>query len=88
MLNTGNNLPEPMANLTTEQWEAIGISRDDFSKRWRMRLDRDVNAPVIGAPAPDFNLEILSSEGVRTGETFRLSSVRGQPVGLVFGSYT
>ena len=38
--------------------------------------------------APDFELERLSPEGRRTGQTFRLSSGRGRPVGLVFGSYT
>ena len=38
-------------------------------------------------PAPDFEVERLSSAGKRTGELFRLSSFRGAPVALAFGSY-
>ena len=82
------NLPEPMANLTSEQWVEMGISQAEFTERWRKRLKRNLGAPKIGAPAPDFDLEILSSSGRQTGEKFRLSSARGRPVGLVFGSYT
>ena len=81
-------LPEPMAHLTAEQWVEMGISRAEFTERWRVRLERDVGAPKIGAPAPDFDLEVLSIEGRRAGNTFQLSSVRGRPVGLIFGSYT
>ena len=88
MPKTEITLPDPMSNLTTEQWGEMGISRAEFAERWRTRLERDVGAPEIGAWAPDFDLKILSSEGEQTGETFRLSSARGQPVGLIFGSYT
>ena len=66
----------------------MGISRAEFAERWRTRLERDVGAPKVCTRAPDFDLEILSSERGQTGETFRLSSARGQPVGLIFGSYT
>ena len=66
----------------------MGISRAEFAERWRTRLERDVGAPKVCARAPDFDLEILSSERGQTGETFRLSSARGKPVGLIFGSYT
>ena len=81
-------LPEPMANLTAAQWVEMGITQAEFSERWRIRLERDVRAPDIGALAPDFDLKILSSAGEETEEKFRLSSARGQPVGLIFGSYT
>ena len=81
-------LPEPMANFTTAQWLEMGISPAEFAERWRMRLERNVGAPEIGAPAPDFDLKILSTAGEQTGGKFRLSSARGQPVGLIFGSYT
>jgi hypothetical protein len=40
-------------------------------------------APEIGKPAPDFTLK--SPDGART---VTLSSLRGRPVALVFGSYT
>ena len=81
-------LPKLMANLTPAQWMEMGISQAEFAERWRMRLERNLGAPEIGSPAPDFNLEILSGAGEQTGEKFRLSSSRGQPVGLIFGSYT
>ena len=81
-------LPEPMANLTPAQWMEMGISQAEFAERWRIRLERNAAAPEIGSPAPDFNLEILSSSGEQTEEKFRLSSALGQPVGLIFGSYT
>ena len=44
--------------------------------------------PQIGTLAPDFEIERLSPEGHRTGDYLRLSSTRGMPVALVFGSYT
>ena len=88
MAETKVTLPEPMANLTPVQWVEMGISQAEFAERWRIRLERNLGAPEIGSLAPDFNLEILSSAGEQTGEKFRLSSARGQPVGLIFGSYT
>jgi len=88
MTDTDIQLPAPMANLTPDQWEQMGISREGFVERWRTRLERDQHSPAIGSPAPDFELEIMSEDGERTGTSFQLSSVRGKPVGLVFGSYT
>ena len=49
---------------------------------------RQSRVPRIGAPAPDFALERLDRDRKRMGETVRLSSLRGKPVALVFGSYT
>ncbi|MEE2746612.1 MAG: hypothetical protein VX617_06995 [Pseudomonadota bacterium] len=82
------NIPEPMANLTPDDWKAIGISRIKFEDRWKERLERDKNSPEIGSLAPDFELEIISQEGNRTGKLLRLSSLFGKPIGLIFGSYT
>lgn len=43
----------------------------------------------VGDPAPDFALGALDNRGKPVGdERVRLSSFRGQPVVLVFGSYT
>ena len=81
-------LPKPMEHLTDEEWEDIGYTRAEFEIRWRARLERDRFSPEIGSPAPDFILEVLTSEGKRSGEKFRLSSLFGRPIGLVFGSYT
>jgi hypothetical protein len=41
-----------------------------------------------GDMAPDFTLELLSPTGARTGEPLTLSSLRGKPMGLIFGSFT
>ena len=81
-------LPEPMENLTDEEWGDAGFTRAQFEDRWRARLERDMFSPEIGSPAPDFILEVLTSEGKRSGEQFQLSSLFGRPIGLVFGSYT
>ena len=81
-------LPEPMEQLTDEEWEDAGFTRTEFEDRWRARLERDRFSPVTGAPAPDFILEVLTSEGNRSGDLFQLSSLFGKPVGLVFGSST
>ena len=87
---TKNNiiLPDPMEQLTSEQWEEVGCTRKQFEDRWEARLARDKMSPAIGGNAPDFELEVLSPEGKRTGSLFRLSSLFGKPIGLVFGSYT
>ena len=81
-------LPEPMEHLTDEEWEDAGFTRAQFENRWRARLERDRFSPETGFPAPDFILEVLTSEGKRSGELFQLSSLFGRPIGLVFGSYT
>lgn len=81
-------LPEPMEHLTDEEWEDAGFTRAQFENRWRARLERDRFSPKTGSPAPDFILEVLTSEGKRSGELFQLSSLFGRPIGLVFGSYT
>ena len=76
-----DDLPDEVlekSNLTREQFKAI---RDEMQAR-------DAKTPPVGSQAPDFEIERLSPKGDRTGEAFRLSSVRGRPVALVFGSYT
>jgi hypothetical protein len=50
--------------------------------------EREARTPAVGTEAADFELELLSPEGKRTGELRRLSNHRGRPVALVFGSYT
>ncbi len=71
-----------------QMFEKMGITREGFRKvRDDMRA-RDARTPAVGTPAPDFRIERLSAQGRRTGEIFALSSTRGRPVALVFGSYT
>ena len=78
--------------LSPERWEKIGSTREeylaDYEAMVRERAARDRAAPNVGEPAPDFEIEHLTPAGKRSGERFRLSSTRGSPVALVFGSYT
>jgi hypothetical protein len=78
--------------LPPERWERIGVTRERFLEYYeamvRERVLRDRAAPKVGELAPDFEIERLAPGGKRSGETFRLSSTRGRPVALVFGSYT
>jgi hypothetical protein len=78
----------PVEDVTDEALRRMNISRDDYARMRAERVERERHAPAVGAPAPDFTVERLSSTGERTGETFRLSSTRGRPVALIFGSYT
>jgi hypothetical protein len=64
------------------------ISRDEYDRLQAVKLERESKVAPVGAMAPDFELERLSPEGDRTGETTRVSSFRGRPVALAFGSYT
>lgn len=45
-------------------------------------------APKVGDQAPDFEAELMSEDGERTGKYVRLAELRSQPVALLFGSYT
>jgi len=64
------------------------ISREEYDRLQAVKLERESRVAPVGAMAPDVELEQLSPEGDRTGETTRLSSFRGGPVALAFGSYT
>ncbi|NIO09894.1 MAG: hypothetical protein GTO40_18575 [Deltaproteobacteria bacterium] len=64
------------------------ISREEFERLQRVKIERESRVTPPGGEAPDFELERLSPEGDRTGEKSRLSSFRGRPVALAFGSYT
>ena len=64
------------------------MTAEDYVAMRTERVQRERGAPAVGSQAPDFTLERLAADGARTGETFTLSSLKGQPVGLVFGSYT
>jgi len=87
----GTSYPPP-ESLCPERWESVGLSREQYLERYeaevRERALRDRAAPKVGEVAPDFELERLTPAGERSGEHFRLSSARGKPVTLVFGSYT
>lgn len=80
---------EPIdASRPWENWGRGGISKEEFEEFIAETEARQAKAPIVGEPAPDFEIERLDARGKPTGQMFRLSSVRGRPVALVFGSYT
>ena len=74
--------------IPPELWKQMNISKEDFQGVIARMAEREARTPALGSAAPDFELELLSPEGQRTGELRRLSAHRGRPVALVFGSYT
>ncbi|MGK0171651.1 MAG: hypothetical protein ACI9W2_003381, partial [Gammaproteobacteria bacterium] len=81
-------LPEDPSQLPADRWARMGLSVAEYKDIRAAKLAREACAPAVGAMAPDFEVERLSNDRGRTGETFRLSEKRGAPVALVFGSYT
>ncbi len=77
-----------IARITDEELEFRGWTREQMRARYLDRMERDKGSPQVGDMAPDFELERLDATGQRTGEMMSLSSLRGKPVGLIFGSYT
>ena len=68
--------------------EISDMSGDEFDAMMAEQKARQDGVPKVGDRAPDFELEVLDREKKRTGETVSLSSLRGKPVALLFGSYT
>lgn len=64
------------------------ISDQELQAHMEEEKAREAIVPQPGQMAPDFEADVLDREKKRTGETVRLSSLRGKPVGLVFGSFT
>jgi hypothetical protein len=64
------------------------LTPDSFDAMMAEQKARQSTVPAIGDMAPDFRLERLDPGRKRTGEYVQLSGLRGQPVALLFGSYT
>jgi hypothetical protein len=77
-----------IASISDEELEFRGLTREGMRARYLERMERDKHSPKVGEVAPDFELEVLGAAGQRTGDRVSLSSLRGKPVGLIFGSYT
>jgi hypothetical protein len=80
--------PADWRTIPAAKWANMMMTPEEYAAMREARLARQRKAPRLGDPAPDFTLERLSADGSRTGGTFSLSSVKGRPVGLIFGSYT
>jgi hypothetical protein len=78
--------------MPEEAFEKMGTTRQEMLERVRQVAEREAGTPQAGSRAPNFEIERLSPDGQRTGETFNLSrhlaGNGGRPVALVFGSYT
>ncbi len=74
--------------LDPERLKRLNISPEDYIKVKESADEREKRVPQIGDPAPDFELERLTDDGKRTDQWVRLSSLRGKPILLYFGSYT
>ncbi len=87
-----DELPERIARriatISDGELEFRGRTREGMRQAWLERIERDKDSPRIGDEAPEFELELLSPAGERTGDYLKLSALRGGPVGLIFGSFT
>jgi hypothetical protein len=68
--------------------EISDITEQEFEAHMAEEKAREADVPKVGSMAPDFVADVLDRPRKRTGETVRLSDLRGQPVGIIFGSYT
>ena len=80
--------PADWRDIPPERWATMMMTPEQYTAMRADRLAREAVAPAIGDTAADFTAERLTPSGKPAGETLTLSSLRGQPVGLVFGSYT
>ncbi len=85
--------PLSTAGLSREEkrkmWiEISDITEEEFDKLHADHNARQVRVPKAGTAAPDFELDVLDRDHLRTGDKVRLSSLRGKPVAMIFGSYT
>ncbi len=81
-------LEQAVRGITEEALALRKITREEWGAFLEWRVSRDGASPAVGDPAPDVELEIIDADAGRTGEYRRLSSYRGTPVGLIFGSIT
>ena len=68
--------------------EISDMTEADFDSMMAAQKDRQDGVPKVGNVAPDFEIERLDRNKKRSGDFVKLSSLRGRPVALAFGSYT
>ena len=79
------SIPQPMLEFVKKMTHR---SVEEIAAQAAQRREREARAPKPGMVAPDFELELLSEKGERSGEMRRLAEAYDKPVGLIFGSYT
>jgi hypothetical protein len=80
--------PADWRDIPPDRWAKMMMTPEDYTSMRAERLAREATAPAVGDKAPTFTAERLTATGAPAGETLSLESLRGRPVGLVFGSYT
>ena len=88
-----SEIPRMRPDMTPAELRALWISvsdmtEEEFDDMMAANKARQARVPKVGDAAPDFEIDVLDAKKKRTGETVRLSGLRGKPVALVFGSYT
>ena len=68
--------------------EISDMTEEEFDAMMADQNARQDGVPKVGDVAPDFEIERLDRSKKRTGDYVKLSSLRGRPVALAFGSYT
>ena len=64
------------------------MTEEEFDAMMAANNERQSRVPQVGDEAPDFEIERLTRDRKRTGDCVKLSSLRGRPVALCFGSFT
>lgn len=80
--------PADWRDIPPDRWAKMMMTPEQYDAMRAERLAREAHAPSVGDAAPDFTAERLNAAGKPMGDSLTLSAMRGQPVGLVFGSYT
>ena len=86
-MSKASSMPD-FDTFSPEQWEKMGITKEQFLRHRKQSEEREKKAPPVGSAAPDFEIKRVSADGKLTEERVRLSDFRGRPVALIFGSYT
>jgi hypothetical protein len=80
--------PADWRDIPKDCWARMMMTTEQYTAMRAGRLMREEAAPEVSDIAPDFSAERLTPSGKPMGDRLTLSSMRGKPVGLVFGSYT
>ncbi len=87
-LSADNSGAPDTEKVLAEYQSKWNITPEQYKDRVALQLAVEEKVAKLGEQAPDFTGEMLSAQGIRTGEMFRLSEARGQAIALTFGSYT
>ena len=88
-----SEIPKTTPDMSMEERKKVWLSisdmtEEEFDEMFVRQRARQERVPKVGDEAPDFEIDVLDRTKKRTGDKVRLSSLRGKPVALVFGSYT